>query len=71
MSINDAIGEGPHAQVGGIIKKAPSGRWPFYASTLRLNEAIEDMQWMPRASGTDPGAAWGGFKHVVKTSDEH
>lgn len=61
MPIHDEVGEGPHATMSKNLRSASGSRWAWGASSLRLDDNLEDAQWMPQALGKRIDPAWPSF----------
>lgn len=65
-SIDDIVGEGPHAEIGQSTGKKRRATWPFTASTLKMRENLTDVHWLSQSSQTPLEAVWPRHKDVVK-----
>ena len=65
-SIDDTVGEGPHASMGRQLHHARGAKWPYAASTSRLQQNIEDVS-LHQALRQDLDNTWAQYKNVIKT----
>ena len=67
LSVDDTVGEGPHARLSQISNKANRATWPWDASTMKIDSNLEDVDWMPRALNVRLETLWASYKTVLKT----
>lgn len=66
VPMDDCICEGPHARAKRIKMPASAAKWPWVATSLRLQQDIEDCMAMPDKVGLSLRAAWTSYASVVQ-----
>lgn len=66
IPMDDSIAESPHASASRHMQHARGAKWPWIASTMRLQQNLDDVRNIPAATGADLDVAWASYKSVVQ-----
>jgi hypothetical protein len=66
IPMDDTVGEGPHAIANAISVRARRSGWPWIASTMRLDQNLQDVSDLVPATDADLGVQWDLYKSVVQ-----
>lgn len=66
ISLDDTLGERPHAVANAIGQRSRRASWPWIAGTMRLTQNLSDVTDLCQAVGADLQVEWDLFKTVVQ-----
>ena len=64
--LDDVVCEAPHAQAKRAKAPASAAKWTWIASSLRLPQHLEDVEYLRNITGTRVDAAWSSFATVTQ-----
>lgn len=68
MSLDDSLGEGPHAVCSRVMGHARSAKWPFVAATCRIGQNLQDVDDLAVATDSDLQTEWTRWSSILQTS---
>ena len=66
IPFDDTVAEAPHARANHLQRSARGSTWPWLASTMRLDQNLQDLKEMLPAVGADLDGLWKNHKSVLQ-----
>lgn len=66
VPMDDCVCEGPHAATKRLKMPASAAKWTWVASSMRLQQNIEDCRRLPEEVGTSIRASWSSYASVLQ-----
>ncbi len=70
IPLHDVICEAPHAAANRVGMVSRRSRWPWLASSIRLDQNLGDARSLPARTGLDLQLTWNTWKSVLQSSQK-
>jgi hypothetical protein len=66
VPFDDSIAEGPHARMQRIARHSRRACWPWLASTMRLQQGLDDCRELITTTDADLDVLWCGYTSIIR-----
>ena len=71
ICMNDAIAEGPHAQMTRQMSKARGSSWAFHSASVDIKTTLKDIGMINDICGADLQTEWSRYSSVIRCDDRY